>query len=1333
MKANYTIICLPLGRATRAADSPPLSFPIKLVSKLSLPPSDSPGNDFLNAVVDQHPLLSESRRSTLRAVVWTYEEWKNGQAGERRAVANLNLVKDDKVSSDSQRRALKRLMGLGQVASTSQPTRHSPDFDKLKSDHFVDVNEAMDNIRSLTQALVKIGTPQPFRKFTTSKEGEVPSTQTVETLVGALELGSSKWLNGCVQAVVNGLFLGDSEENLTELQSASLEVSQAMKARPAIARALTKLNRRHRPDDQRLMADAAHQGPTPGDLNVVLQSCLKNELLSRTCGFVTTWRAFADRPLPQAVPLVVELNASDLFAGPTTTIEKVQPTAFFVGPFVHPASYSDIVSGTLRTGVLAALTEVKGTQRTPRYRASSINSEQQITKQLLVQGGNSLGRADGQPGRGAFDKFRDEVDRRGPDQLKHDRHGFASPDTSGVIFSAPVEDLVTPDALKAESPEERSRKLPCVFLEDVWIGYRLDLRNHKHQGFTSTHRIRQRVVLADGSSYEGDMEDFVDREQPDDDSRGYSSTDLTVYNGFTKGQTQDYLIAMGNDPSELTPAPNHFYTLSAVGYGKTEALRFGEEYEYQLRTVLVGGCSTACDELGTGEERYRQSFPFFRSDSLKAGVVIGRSGTNTNAAGEQEQIVVSKASPKVEFTIIPAPIDVESARYQALLFHDLSEPTQHKQRRIIRDVGRALPKPPSDVDYFCDPDVYGVSFRVSILNGAEPTKSAESIEVDGAVCTRVQHLMLPPIAEYYGKPGDWEHFRPIVFTVVARNEGAPKLSKKGLFRGCQHIELELPPACHARLSLLPLFDVELLQRHASMMASSSQYVTKASVAQILVPTLADQVIQAVHAVPVPRYVPSVRHRTGGGAYTPSMTRPGIASKRTSQPDVALLSGSIEVDAPSTKEVWLEATWSDIVDSASEYGFTLQTGVASTKRRNVVFQPEEPEPPNPRALADLARRPKWIEEINRTFTSQCVESKILLAPDTSSQSVVKLEELGLPDSRRRMVSVEAVGTSRFGDDGGSSFEQRRRSPAIAFDVPSATALSAPKVAYAVPLKHVPQQEGERSPEAATFAMRIYLHGPAFESGPGERIAIACVGDRPQPAGPSFEVPKHVTQWGEDPIERAKLAVTRRMPVASDFSTLQSASTVASRLNSTLYPAQVLGGSAPVLYRDNALLPERIADTRRVGLASFALRFDRKRRLWYFDVAVDSQFFGWCGLALYRHQPHSVPGFELSSTAAWVYASVLYEEPVVWTERLGALQVTVGPVYDIHASFELESLQYVEGVSVNLEVAPRRPIPMRVVRIGRARYFEGVVDGKNGAINLVKLRFGQPMQSRSIRGK
>src|SRR5262245_18704702 len=100
--------------------------------------------------------------------------------------------------------------------------------------------------------------------------------------------------------------------------------------------------------------------------------------------------------------------------------------------------------------------------------------------------------------------------------------------------------------LKFKSPDERKGALPCLFLEDLWVGYRLDLRSAGTKTFSSTHRREERITfLQSKHSISGLTEEFIDREQPDDTERGYSSSELTTYRGMSAGQSADFLEILG--------------------------------------------------------------------------------------------------------------------------------------------------------------------------------------------------------------------------------------------------------------------------------------------------------------------------------------------------------------------------------------------------------------------------------------------------------------------------------------------------------------------------------------------------------------------------------------------------------------------------------------------------------------------------------------------------------------------------------------------------------------------------------------------------------------------
>jgi hypothetical protein len=339
-----------------------------------------------------------------------------------------------------------------------------------------------------------------------------------------------------------------------------------------------------------------------------------------------------------------------------------------------------------------------------------------------------------------------------------------------------------------------------------------------------------------------------------------------------------------------------------------------------------------------------------------------------------------------------------------------------------------------------------------------------------------------------------------------------------------------------------------------------------------------------------------------------------------------------------------------------------------------------------------------------------------------------------DQRRKLAKVEAVAVGRFAQRfGAGTVLAERRSNAVIVDVPSSIKMTPPKVSHIVPLRReFLGRDANSYTRSATFGIRIYLRKEWFQSGVGERLAIGCVtGGDARPTG-GEDILKYVTQWGEDPIERAGLRSTARMPRASDF-VVPDRDVDSVNFDESLYPANIVGGRTPVIYRDNIGLAPSVpgGEQRWISVASYALRYDEAQRLWYADVQIEGDFFGRCGMALYRHQPHALGARELSDASAWVYAAVLYGEPVAWVEKQDNLHVTIGPVYDASVSFDLDSLKYHDGISDNLSEPDRTLHPLKSYRVGKGLYFEAVVPKKHFNWGLFKKRFGYPVASSRLR--
>lgn len=1301
MKANYSVRALPLGAVARTAAA--VTFETKLLCQLTLDGNPQPVE--LQAAIERHPVLSLPANVSLHGTVRRYADWQAGRRGNDAILGRCVLSTADPLPQ--RRRALAELVGLGYVRPSVQHLVHSKDFDMLKREDFVDVTAAMDEVRKLTLGLhsfVRAGL-----KSAAPRAQNVPAS--------AAEFERAKWIGNCVQSTVLDLVAGrrDAAALLMESQVLSKTMSQV------IAAAGEKIEKRSRGRGT-VTAAATPSAPEANDLNALLQSSLKSELISRLCGFVTTWHAACDAPLPEEEVLVLELDALPVASDATVMIESTLPTAFFCASHAHPAAFRDLKAGRRRQTGFAWLSDDDVAPTLARYRATSISAEHQFTKQILVQSSNSLGRPTStQRNPTAF--FSDLVDTRGPDQLRQEAYSIPDAETSGVTFSAPVEDLVTPDELKADSPEERMRKLPCLFLEDLWVGYRLDLRRRNMGRFGSTHLIHQTVRLHSGEVISGDSEDQFDREQAQDPKYEYSSTDLKVYRGLSDPQSRDYLLAAGLAAEELTVAQNAFYSSSVQATAAATPLEFGEEYDYRLRLVFAGGCSLRADDNSAGA-RYTQTFPFYRCASLQAGELWIAPQQRAGNGGVPETLYVTAGNPRVEFALMPKHLDLESARFHGLLFRDRAEPTRLAGRRIIKDFSRAFPSAPVAVDYFCDPDVHGVVVTARILNGAEPAPAVGSDTVDGASCSLVVHQFLGPLTALYGEPGAWDSFRPIWFSIVAREGQPPSLETKGLFRGCRHVELCLPGAVQAELSFVPLYTPGLEWRHATNVGSSSQILSGSRAEPMLVPTVATLTLRATHAIGTCRHPPELETLDRGGSRPRSPDAPSPCRRSVARPNVATLPANVAVDAASSKQMWCEATWSDILDSSAlGSAFRMRPGKASSPGINLIFKRKEPPTPSSEGLLKALDDPGSTMSV---FDLQVIQSRVFLGQEARPAGA-RVDELDLPDERRRLMEVRCVTSPRFGEVPGVVSAAPVASSPKWFDAPSAMRMTSLQAAYAVPMKR-PVRNGNR--HLAAFGMRVYLHADMFESGVAERVAIGCWPEATGAGGPLLEVPKYVTQWGEDPLARAQLAVTTRMPRASDFVLLQDDSKIAERLDRSLYPPHIVGGAGGVIYRDSVALPRLGSAIPRLSLASFAVRFDARQRLWYFDFAVEAEFFGWCGLALYRHQPHALEGFELSATAAWIYACTLYEEPFTVTRIGAALRVVVGPVYDKSVSFAMDATEFVNGVSTNLAVADVPLTNLNQRRIGNAWYFESQVPASTSNVSLVKLRGGHPVQSRPV---
>jgi hypothetical protein len=283
------------------------------------------------------------------------------------------------------------------------------------------------------------------------------------------------------------------------------------------------------------------------------------------------------------------------------------------------------------------------------------------------------------------------------------------------------------------------------------------------------------------------------------------------------------------------------------------------------------------------------------------------------------------------------------------------------------------------------------------------------------------------------------------------------------------------------------------------------------------------------------------------------------------------------------------------------------------------------------------------------------------------------------------------------------------------------MRAPRVSHILPLGRTRENfaSGRRSTDTE-YAFRIFLERPWFQSGPGERLAIGCL-TGPEPNVVREALDKTFTQWGEDPVERPGLVASKRIPRASDF----VAPATGLELDQSLY--RTAEDRRVVLHRDNVQLDSDNFAGKRLSVASYAVVWDADTRHWYCDVVLGTDFFGWCGLALYRHQPNACLGRELSEAADWAYAAVIHGDPITWIVRSGEVRVTVGPTFDPYTSFELDAIEFRDGVSENLRTRANTAVALKRYQVQRSYYFEAAAPYRPTAWSLTKRRFGYGVAS------
>jgi hypothetical protein len=1312
---------------TRSADTAPSQFNAWIVATLEFP-SGVVKQESITEAVAAHPLLGLAPGSRLRGAALSYEVWEH--AGHRinpgtSIPLSLSYVGSKPLAS-RQSILAKYLGGVD-----DQPVaniRHDASFDQLTPDHFIEVIQAHDDLATI-RAQIQARAGRKLR-IADSRATERSS------------YAKARWMNAHVQAsLLNALY--PSEVRSSKVAWLALEEVSLRRLRVAVQ----KLTRRITTDPNRpvralntSLRSSTVDSDSPVSLldpNVAIHAALRNQLLAESCGLTTLWSIDSQQPIKGDYVLLLDLES--LVGGSSTPLASTVPTAFRRERHTHPLSFVDVNHASTSNSGLAQLNDI-GEQE--RYRATTIHAETSLAHATLLQENNSLSNS-----LSSVKKVDENtvIDERPPQLLSEDHLGINETECAGIVVSAPLLDLAPVQALVSDN---RASQLPCLFLEDCWIGFRLDIGLKTANSLTSVHRHTQKLLFRDGvTNVSGKTEEFFAREQPDDKSVEFSSTEILRYVGLSSAQARDYSIMLGTSKECVLPSDAPFKQ-SVTSYEGAIALRFGNEYRYRLRNVLLGGISFSdaeADSLGL-DPVYSQTVPFFRSRAFRPGELIVVDAQPKSASSrEVHSFFLTDEQPSARILIVPSPIDMDVARYHGLFLADSNEPERDKNRVFVKDLGNHFKHGVSNLDYYFDPDVREIIIQAKLLNGDPDSVSRAFDYHSGSYCELAEHMYLPHVKASYGNQS-WETFAPIEVVLETTSDRKPRITSKQHLSNRYRVEIAVPKGADMEVSILPSITSQQLFATAYYAASANQLKARMSAGSdaswtkgLPVPAIAEQKFRVVHCVKKPSAIPLFVSVTTDLGVT---DEPIVIGTRKLFDETVQIPGHVQIDAATTGQLRLQATWVDIDDSPVHKNYVLTPGRSDSTPRSIVF--DRYSPPTGQAIADVINGSSWSlpkvgpYDLWDMFDLQCAENKVFLgnsALPASSPSSGASCVIHCADTRRKALSIFSVASSRykahFRTEDPSHFEVT--STATRIDAPASMRLPPPDISHVVPLiRDRALAEVGGSYRRHLYAMRVFVRRPWFISGLGERLAIGCsTGEDDNVPRPSLN--KLVSHWGEDPIDRPRLDLTIRSPRASDFRSTTTDQLIA--IDENLYSRRGPEGASDVIYRDNLPLCSASSNggVGRISVASFLLRWNRSMQMWFCDILVPEDFVGWCGLALYRHQPLAHEGTQLSVSAAFAYGAVLHGETVSWIEKDGKLHVTVGPVFDRYTSFALSSIEYRDGVSERLQVNATRRTLLQAYKVKNDTYFEGVVVKSGFKWSLVKLRFDQDVASIDLGGR
>jgi hypothetical protein len=1302
MSVTYNFVPVPLDASPATGPS----FKLHLLSTIGFPAGTTSGDEIADAV-KRHPLFGLANGSQLFGLVMSYADWAKSKtivAGAN-GVRRVGLTYAGSTALKSLQSSLADYMARSGSLAVAN-LKHDAAHDQRAEEDLLDIAAMHDRIASLRAML---------RGSATARAGLRAAARIDDLSDRAVGYTRTRWVDGQVQAGVSELLFGSTAAANLSLDKRGAAIVAEL--RGDISRLRKRLAVTATPDRGNDLYGKSAGGETkvdPRDPNAAMHAALTNNLIARSCGIVTQWTVDDVADLIGDWVVAIDPASFDANSG-----AACKATAFRRQASTHPLSFRDIGLATTSNGGLATLNDAGGR---PRYSCTGINAEMAIVQATLLQAENSpIAAPANMPS--MLQGQRGRRDDRPAVELAEQQYGYNELEAAGLTISAPAVDLVTPDALKAPN---RETDLPCLFLEDLWIGYRLDLAK-SGRPLRSVHRHKQRITFGDGRTISGESEDYWPREAP---SSGTSqvSTEIIRYNGLSAAQNVDYAKFLGiyEQPPEIKDAP---FTMKVESYSDATRLEFKQRYDYRLRNIFQGCISYSDDDpaLAGFDAQFVQSATYARARHFRPGELVAPGDSERQGENKMSVFLTDKERSR-RILVAPSPVDADLARYNGQFLTGGSESKMDATRAFVVDLPAFLGTAGEGAPYYCDPDVSAIKVELWMRNGDPQSTERQYDFEDGVYCEMVEPLHVGPVIARFGAADDWRGFRPIEIIVSAASGLRPTIKVE---KGGRKVRVSVPMAADLDLVLTPVVPTDQIAGSASFLSSTSVAARAGDGLETAVAGLpvVEHRIRVVHCTRTPVRAPvlvSEVHQGGSDAV------PLAILKREPFTDRAELAGYAQVDAASSGDLQIEGAWPEIDDDPVQERYLLKQGRSVSRPRSLQFR--DYRPPAPAMALKLMLQGgaavSTLAQVEGKIGLQCAENRVFMGGskpagvpgDTEAPPCI----LTLGSPKRARLKLTAVAKSRyahlFAPDPKKSSSLVSRP--IDAEVPASMQLPTPIISHVMPLvRQVDGQDRGRRTRQRIYAFRIYVRRPWFLSGHGERLAIGCHTGVP-PTGPRDTLNRVITQWGEDPIARSKAGASRRLPRAADF---RIAGTPV--LDPQLYPADSPEGHGPVLYFDDVVRdPDEGADgDGRLSLASYALAWDDSQKLWFCDAELGNDFTGWIGLALYRHQPQAHENLQLSPSAAWVYSLLLQGERVTWVRQNGITAVTIGPVFDTTLSFEAEERIYRGGVSALGDDKAGERQGFRRFKVDGKYYFEGRFAASGDGIEIIRRRLGNDISS------